>query len=101
MASVNSISVEKLARLIGTPNCPALIDVRTEADFQSAPQLIPGSVRRSYTEVVEWATELTGKSAVVVCGDGHKQSPGVSAWLRHRGIPADALDGGLEEWARA
>ena len=28
MSSVNSIASEKLARLIGTPKCPALIDVR-------------------------------------------------------------------------
>ena len=30
MSSFATISVDKLSRLIGTPGCPALIDVRTE-----------------------------------------------------------------------
>ena len=33
MSSVNSISVEKLARLVGVPHGPAIVDVRTEEDF--------------------------------------------------------------------
>ena len=30
MSSFNTISAEKLARLIGTPKCPVLVDVRTD-----------------------------------------------------------------------
>jgi hypothetical protein len=33
MSSVNSIASEKLFRLLGTPKCPALIDVRRDEDF--------------------------------------------------------------------
>jgi rhodanese-related sulfurtransferase len=33
MSSINTISADKLARLIGTPKAPVLIDVRTEEDF--------------------------------------------------------------------
>ena len=33
MSSVNSIASDKLARLIGTPKCSALLDVRTDDDF--------------------------------------------------------------------
>jgi hypothetical protein len=33
MSSYTSITIEKLSRLIGTANTPALIDVRTDADF--------------------------------------------------------------------
>jgi hypothetical protein len=33
MSSINSISLEKLARLIGVPHGPALIDVRTDEDL--------------------------------------------------------------------
>ena len=42
MPAPNVISPDKLARLIGTPACPLLIDLRSER-----PDLIPGSVRRS------------------------------------------------------
>ena len=44
MSSINTISSDKLARLIGTPKCPALIDVRTDEDFAADPRLIPGAI---------------------------------------------------------
>jgi len=46
MSSYTSISSEKLARLIGTPHAPALVDVRTNEDFAADPRLIPGAIRR-------------------------------------------------------
>ena len=46
MSSFTTISPDKLARLIGTANTPALIDVRTDEDFAADPRLIPGAVRR-------------------------------------------------------
>jgi hypothetical protein len=64
MSAINSISVDKLIRLIGTPRCPALIDVRPKDDFDSSPRLIPGSVRRTHSDVPEWAGEFNGQSAV-------------------------------------
>jgi rhodanese-related sulfurtransferase len=101
MASPNTISVDKLARLIGTPKCPLLIDVRTEEDFAADPRLVPGAVRRPWAEVAAWAQELAGRSAVVICHQGHKLGHGVAAWLRHAGVPADALEGGARAWADA
>jgi hypothetical protein len=44
MSSINSITVDKLARLVGTPNCPVLVDVRLDKDFDANPRLIPGSM---------------------------------------------------------
>jgi rhodanese-related sulfurtransferase len=101
MPSINSISADKLARLIGTPKCPALIDVRIDEDFVSDPRLIPGSVRRRYDGAPDWAKEFAGQSVVVVCHNGHKLSAGVAARLRHSGVPADTLDGGVEAWTKA
>jgi len=101
MPSINSISWEKLARLIGTPKCPALIDVRIEEDFAASPRLIPGAVRRSHADVAEWAPAMAGQPAVVICQKGQKLSQGTAAWLRHFGIPAESLEGGFEAWASA
>ena len=101
MSSINTISVEKLARLIGTPKCPALIDVGLDEDFAVLPRLIPGSVRRPYERAAEWAREFAGRSAIVICQKGLKLSQGAAAWLRHEGVPADSLEGGIEAWARA
>jgi rhodanese-related sulfurtransferase len=101
MSSFNTISAEKLARLVGTPKCPVLIDVRTDEDFASDFYLIPGSIRRPFGTVSEWAHEFTGRSAIVICQKGLKLSHGVAAWLRHAGVPADTLEGGTLAWAQA
>jgi len=45
MPSVNSIGADKLARLIGTPGSPTLIDIRLIDDRH----LIPGAMRRDPT----------------------------------------------------
>ena len=96
MPAINSITVEKLARLVGTPGCPAIIDVSTGDD-----RLIPGSVRRSDETVAEWAAELGQASVVVACAKGEDKSAGVAAWLRHCGIRAEVLEGGRAAWAAA
>jgi rhodanese-related sulfurtransferase len=102
MSSPNVITPEKLARLIGRPDCPSLIDVCTEEDFACDPRLVPGAVRRSHRDVAEWAPEFAaGRSAVVICQKGLKLSQGVAAWLRHAGVPADSLEGGALGWAAA
>ena len=89
MSSVNSIASEKLVRLIGTPKCPALVDVRADDDFSADPRLVPGSVRRSPDTTAEWAAEFRGRSAVVICHEGLKLSHGVAALLREAGASAE------------
>ncbi len=103
MSSPNSISVEKLSRLIGRPDAPVLIDVCTDEDFTANPRLVPGAVRRSWADVPSWGPSFVsaGKPAVVICKKGLKLSQGVAAWLRHEGVEADSLDGGVVAWAAA
>jgi rhodanese-related sulfurtransferase len=101
MASLNAISVDKLSRLIGTPKCPVLIDVRTDEDFNADPRLIPAAIRRPALDVANWSEELRGRTAVVVCERGLKLSQGATAWLRHEAVPAEALDGGFEAWRQS
>ena len=101
MSSINTISPEKFARLLGTPKCPALIDVRSDEDFAGERRLIPGAIRRDHALVADWAPDFSGRSTVVVCQRGRKLSQGVAAWLRHAGSSADILEGGHEAWAKA
>jgi rhodanese-related sulfurtransferase len=101
MSSINSISTDKLARLIGTPKCPALVDVRSSEDFALYPRLIPGSIRHSYLDVQNWAGQFTDRTVIVLCQQGLKLSEGVAAWLRTAGVPADILEGGVAKWAKA
>ncbi|HEV7718737.1 MAG TPA: sulfurtransferase/chromate resistance protein [Arsenicitalea sp.] len=101
MSSVNSISAEKLARLVGTPNAPILIDVRDEAGVAALPLIIPASGRRNYREAGEWAGELGDRSVVVICHHGLNLSQGVAAVLRASGTKAETLDGGIAAWQQA
>lgn len=56
----------QLARLIGLPDGPALIDVRIDQDFDADPRGLPGAVRRNFRQVASWAPEHNGRSVVDV-----------------------------------
>lgn len=101
MSSFNTISVEKLVRLMGTPKCPVLIDVSSEEDFAARLGIVPGAIRRPYETVSDWAAEFTGSSVVAICEKGLKLSHGVAAWLRHTRVTADVLEGGFQAWSQA
>ena len=101
MSSYTTISPDKLSRLIGTANMPALIDVRTDEDFAADPRLIPGAIRRSHEDAADWSGEFSGRSAIVVCLRGAKLAQGTAAWLRHADVAAETLEGGFEGWKEA
>ena len=101
MPALNAITVDKLARLVGTPRGPAIIDVRRDEDFAANPALIPGAVRRPWDAVAEWAVQYRDRQVVVACRQGHGISQGAAAWLRQGGADAEALDGGVEAWRQA
>ncbi len=98
MASFNEISVSTLARLIGTPECPVLLDVRIDEDFDAEPRLIPGAYRISHSRVCEAVAQLQNKSVVVYCQKGLKLSQGAAALLRCEGVKAEVLQGGQYAW---
>jgi rhodanese-related sulfurtransferase len=101
MSSFGSISADKLARLIGTPKAPVVIDVRIDDDVALDPRVIPCAVRHSHKTVASWAPQYAGKQIVVTCQRGEKLSQGTAAWLRHAGASADNLEGGHAAWAKA
>ncbi len=100
MSSISTISVEQLTRLVGTPKCPALIDVRGEQEFADDPRLLPASQRRPAVELAT-AVDALHDRTIVICTHGGSQSHGAAAWLRHHGVSTDVLDGGFEAWKAA
>jgi rhodanese-related sulfurtransferase len=97
----DSISTDRLLRLIGTAKMPALIDVRPEEDFASDARLIPGAIRRNHYEVTEWGGEFVTRSVIVICRRGQQLAHGTAAWLRNAGVKTQVLEGGFEEWKSA
>lgn len=86
MPAPDSISSATLARLIGAPDAPLLLDVRNSGSHR-----IPGATRR-------WP-DASGRRAVVVDDDGGAASHAAAARLRHDGISAEVLEGGQAAWA--
>jgi rhodanese-related sulfurtransferase len=101
MPSPTQITVSQLARLIGTPDCPVLIDVSIDADFNEDPYLIPSATRHPFDRLDELAHRLLGKKIIVICQKGLKLSEGVAAKLRTMGIDAQNLEGGNIGWRDA
>ena len=101
MSGPNTISVEKLYRLIGTTSAPSLIDVRTEEDFAADPRFIPGSKKQSYEKFAQGFLTDAGSINVIICQRGAKLSHGVAALLRQAGRDAISLGGGIEAWRDA
>ncbi|MDJ0638221.1 MAG: chromate resistance protein [Paracoccaceae bacterium] len=98
MPAPNEITVKQLNRLIGTPDCPAIVDVCIDPDFAEDPFLIPGSFRHPHTEVDALTERLQRRRTVIVCQKGKKLSQGVTAWLQSEGVDAEYLQGGMYGW---
>lgn len=101
MASLNEITPTQLMRLIGTSGAPTIIDVCIDADFADDPHLIPTAFRAPHTDLAPLVARLAGQRVVVACQKGKKLSQGVAAYLRHEGIEAEYLKGGIYGWRDA
>lgn len=101
MPSPTEITVQQLARLIGTPDAPVLVDVSIDDDFAADPRLVPGAFRHPFDRIADLAPRLAGQRVVVICRKGRKLSHGAAALLRSHGVAAEALEGGNSGWRDA
>jgi rhodanese-related sulfurtransferase len=99
MPGFGQITPAQAFRLIGTPDAPAVLDVRIEDDVAALPRLIPTARRVAHTAIAT-LTDPPGR-AIVVCTRGAKLSEGAAAWLRTMGWQAEVLAGGTLAWAAA
>lgn len=106
MPAPDAISCDKLARLIGTPRAPVILDVRRAALRTDDPRAIPAARLLNEADLRQPGVsgllpDLRGQSVVVVCVAGHGRSQGLAALLRAEGIAAEYLEGGHEAWVAA
>ncbi len=84
------------SQIAGT-HAPLIIDVRREAAFRAAPELLQGALRRDPAAVETWAGELPPAASVAVyCVHGHEVSQNAAKALLARGIQAAFIEGGIE-----
>lgn len=98
MPSPTEITPAQLLRLIGTPDCPTLLDVRTDDDFADDPRLIPSAIRVPFERADDFTPENPDGKFVVYCQKGLKISQGFAALLRLRGLKAETLMDGQFGW---
>lgn len=98
MTAPNTITPAQLMRLLGTPDAPVLIDICLAEDFADDTRVIPTAFRHSFDQIETLAPLLQGRRAVVICHKGKKLSQGAAALLRHHGVIAEVLEGGIVGW---
>lgn len=94
-------TVPQLLSVIGRQECPEIVDVTTDDDFQQDPRLIPCARRHVAQEVLTLVDDLRDRPVVMTCHKGLKLSQGAAALLRTRGVAAKYLVGGNVAWASA
>ncbi|MFZ1339363.1 MAG: sulfurtransferase/chromate resistance protein [Paracoccaceae bacterium] len=99
MPQFGQISPAQTARLIGTPDCPTLFDVRLPDDLDALPAVIPTAILRPHDQFADDTSPP--RRAIVICMKGRKLSEGVAAILRSQGWQAEVLEGGAAAWAEA
>jgi rhodanese-related sulfurtransferase len=90
------ISPADLMALVGTADCPTLIDVRRKPVFDASMARIPGAHWRNHMEVEAWLPSFDrSRPFVVYCAHGHNVSEIAGARLRGLGGDARILSGGI------
>lgn len=92
MPALNTISPEKLARLVALPGSPSLVDLRGDTSVA-----IPGSVFRTQSDSSSWRP-IGANSVVTIDAEGEGGAVAAAAILRSEGISAEALEGGFAAW---
>ena len=101
MLTPNLLSVSQLYHLVGTDQCPVIIDVRIPEDFDDDPRIIPGAIKRDFDNINALAEEFSEERLVIYCQKGLKISQGTAALLREEGVRAEFLEGGQFAWRDA
>ncbi|MHC4984421.1 MAG: chromate resistance protein ChrB domain-containing protein [Planctomycetota bacterium] len=100
--SPKAISSRELHRLVGSSSCPLIFDLRREAAYAQAEDVIPTARWREHQSAGIWGVDLPrGADVVVYCVHGHQVSQAASAHLRAMGLRTRYLEGGVEAYRAA
>ncbi|WP_159758311.1 chromate resistance protein ChrB domain-containing protein [Sphingomonas sp. 8AM] len=92
MPAPNTITSDKLVRLVAVASAPQIVDLR-----DAPTEAIPGSRFPADPDPVRWNYPV-GMPIVVVDADGAGAAVAVAAILRSEGVPAEVLEGGFAAW---
>ena len=96
------ISTSDLIQRVGIPRAPILFDTCRPEAFACAERVIAGAKWRDQRTVDAWAADIpAGAEVVVNCLHGHQMSQSTVARLRHMGVNARVVEGGIEGYIDA
>lgn len=96
----NPISTSDLMNRMRETSSLQVIDVRRQAAFDSATQLITGAHWANPDNVAVWKGALDKqRPTVVYCAHGHAVSQGCANTLAEDGFTGHYLEGGFEKWS--
>lgn len=94
-----SITTNQLNQLLTDRESLILLDVRRKADYDAAPQKIPGAKWKDPEDVKIWGKILSPKEVTLVyCVRGGPVSQAVANQLQGEGVDAVFLEGGIKAW---
>jgi rhodanese-related sulfurtransferase len=90
---------EKLYAQLGLPDAPLVVDVRSGAERERSPVLIPGAVCGAPEQIATWSASLPRTRTIVTFGgDDEEHARTTAVALAALGYPASPLEGGLAAW---
>lgn len=101
MPGPDEITVQNLARLIGTPDQPHILDVRPPEDRAADPFLIPCARVAAHRDPEAALPAGPRRAIAVTCLRGGKFAQGAAALLRAAGHRAEVVEGGWTAWRAA
>ncbi|MFD2054337.1 rhodanese-like domain-containing protein [Mesorhizobium calcicola] len=98
-ANDHSVTPEDLRSRIERHEDMVVLDVCLAEDLAKRSDMLPGALIRAPERIADWAGELPkNKPVVVYCVYGFQVSGDAVAELRHRGLDAHTLSGGIAAW---
>ena len=95
------ISLVELARALAGAAPPLVLDVRHDARYAEAPNVIAGAQRCAPQDIAAFGAAGPPGDVVVYCVHGHEVSQTAARTLMAAGWPASFLEGGITAWQQA
>ncbi|MBL8703700.1 MAG: hypothetical protein JNM30_02595, partial [Rhodospirillales bacterium] len=93
------LAPETLRDAVLAKKTPMILDVRRRKAFDAGQDMLPGAEWREPESVATWAAAMPrDREVVVYCVYGHNVSHDTVEALRHAGVQARALQGGIAAW---
>lgn len=93
-----ALAPTELYRLLGSPRCPLIIDVRKKPAFDEDPCMLPGALHVAPEAIAIWPAPTHARTLVVYCAHGQEVSQAAAKALAGRGFHVCWLEGGIALW---